>query len=78
MHNIAATTKRHTSYTVICLCAALGLTAPAAQAETILMFDTELISLNLSGGAFPIPLASDPANQLRICGQRPVRGSTLC
>lgn len=29
-----------------------------------IQFDTELTSLNLSGGAYPLPLASDPANQL--------------
>jgi hypothetical protein len=29
-----------------------------------LVFDTELLSLNLSGGPFPIPLASDPGNAL--------------
>jgi len=30
----------------------------------IIEFDTELTSLNLSGGPFPIPLASDPTNLL--------------
>jgi hypothetical protein len=29
-----------------------------------LEFDTELLSLNLTGGPFPLPLASDPANAL--------------
>jgi adhesin HecA-like repeat protein len=29
-----------------------------------LVFDTELVSLNLSGGPYPMPLASDPANLL--------------
>ncbi len=31
---------------------------------TTLVFDTELVSLDLSGGPYPIPLASDPGNAL--------------
>jgi len=30
----------------------------------VLQFDTELVSMNLTGGPFPLPLASDPANLL--------------
>lgn len=32
--------------------------------ENCIEFDTELVSLNLQGGPFPIPLASDPDNDL--------------
>ncbi|MDQ2695287.1 MAG: PEP-CTERM sorting domain-containing protein [Pseudomonadota bacterium] len=48
----------------------LSLYGGAAQAGVIgepglfLEFDLELTSLNLSGGPFPIPLASDPGNAL--------------
>ncbi|MEE8584473.1 MAG: hypothetical protein V3T83_06425 [Acidobacteriota bacterium] len=42
--------------------------APAAGAQpgsdTCIQFDTELVQLNLTGGPFPIPLASDPDNDL--------------
>jgi hypothetical protein len=42
---------------------ALTLIAPLAHGDQ-LVFDTELVSLNLSGGPYPVPLASDPANLL--------------
>ena len=37
---------------------------PASAQFAVLAFDTELTSLNLSGGPFPMPLASDPGNLL--------------
>ena len=49
-------------------CVLVLASTPPAQAGTLdfsgIEFDTELTSLNLSGGPFPIPLASDPANLL--------------
>ena len=43
----------------------LGLSVGADQAcGQFLEFDTELVSLNLMGGPFGIPLASDPGNDL--------------
>ncbi len=50
--------------------AALALALPVAAGgpvgggSALIQFDTELVSLDLSGGPFPIPLASDPANLL--------------
>lgn len=35
-----------------------------AQGRDVLVFETELVSLQLTGGPFPMPLASDPANLL--------------
>ena len=43
---------------------ALVATAGMAQQQSPIMFNTELVELNLSGGPFPIPLASDPNNAL--------------
>lgn len=42
----------------------LFLGGQAAQAVIIIEFDTELTSMNLAGGPYPIPLASDPGNAL--------------
>lgn len=41
----------------------IGLVAPTSQAVT-LEFDTQLTSLDLGGGPFPMPLVSDPGNNL--------------
>lgn len=54
---------------VSCLAVCMGLVvagppASAGIAPVVLEFETELLSLNLSGGPFPIPLASDPNNDL--------------
>ncbi|MAE63549.1 MAG: hypothetical protein CMJ18_04700 [Phycisphaeraceae bacterium] len=38
--------------------------AAAQPTEVNLIFDTELTELNLTGGPFPMPLASDPTNAL--------------
>ena len=42
--------------------ALLLLASASARAE--ILFDTEILSMNLSGGPFPMPLASDPGNAL--------------
>ncbi len=70
MRNRFATTLDRLS-TRACLAAlitfaAVGLGASTAQAQpcVCIKFDTELTQLNLSGGPFPMPLASDPANLL--------------
>lgn len=55
-----------------CLAACMGLIVAGSPVyagiqpppSVVLEFETELLSLNLSGGPFPIPLASDPANAL--------------
>ena len=55
---------------IVVLCAVLLFTSQAERATAItvdpvvLTFDTELLSLNLSGGPFLMPLASDPGNAL--------------
>ena len=41
----------------------LFIAAPPLGAQ-VLEFDTELVERDLSGGPFPIPLASDPLNVL--------------
>lgn len=54
------------------LLALIGVVAAAPLAHALvvgpdvgpLVFDTELVSMNLSGGPFPMPLASDPGNAL--------------
>jgi hypothetical protein len=38
--------------------------APAFAQDSTIVFDTELTSLTLTGGPFPMPLASDPGNAL--------------
>lgn len=44
--------------------AAFSALRPGQACAGFLAFDTELTSLNLTGGPFLMPLASDPANQL--------------
>lgn len=54
----------------VCFCLVLGLMVAAESARggigelPGLSFDTELTSLDLTGGPFPFPLASDPTNAL--------------
>ena len=52
----------------VAVAAALNLTTAQAgidgPGESCIGFDTELLSLDLSGGPYPIPLASDPGNAL--------------
>ena len=49
-----------------CAAAALAFAGaqPARAQFTTIEFDTELLEMNLSGGPFPMPLASDPGNML--------------
>jgi len=43
----------------------LSLSSVAAEpAQAAIEFDTQLLEMNLSGGPFPMPLASDPGNVL--------------
>ena len=55
---------------VICMAALLsfavgtGLATAQPSGGTTLLFETEIVELNLSGPPVPLPLASDPANDL--------------
>lgn len=54
-----------TKPTTITSCLAIALwVAAAATAQADIQFDTEILSMNLSGGPFPMPLATDPTNNL--------------
>lgn len=64
-HEVRVATAR------IALCCSLGLSwilavadAPAHAQAIGVVFETELLSLDLTGGPFPMPLASDPTNAL--------------
>jgi len=50
--------------TVLAALAWVPRTAYGQPPPIVLEFDTELVSMNLTGGPFPMPLASDPGNQL--------------
>ena len=51
---------------VVVMGLAVGLIVPIAQAKIVgeIQFDTEMVSWGFSGGPFPMPLASDPGNNL--------------
>ena len=59
-------TIRTTWVPAVCCSVLLFSFSSVANAQnggfTVLEFDTELLSLDLSGGPYPMPLASDPGN----------------
>ncbi len=50
-------------FTTLC-CSGLLMAYADQSCSADVLFDTEILSLNLSGGPFPMPLASDPGNAL--------------
>lgn len=55
--------KTNHLHAVLCCVAAL-IALDDRQCSADVLFDTEILSMNLSGGPFPMPLASDPGNAL--------------
>ncbi|HUU90676.1 MAG TPA: PEP-CTERM sorting domain-containing protein [Phycisphaerae bacterium] len=56
---------RHRWIAACCAAAALALAAAQpAHGQFLIEFDTELVEMSLSGGPFPLPIASDPGNNL--------------